>query len=99
LAATLFQKAYFKHRYTQPNSVWLTSEPVFMFQWLARFYGETSPQPQAMQLFVGMPYGIFREFTDYAAKHPELSGWALKAEKDNGIIGAITAVRAGPPAS
>jgi len=99
LAAALFQKAYFKHRFTQPNSVWMTSEPVFMFQWLARFFQDASPQPQAAALFVGMPYGFFREFADHAAKHPELSRWVLRVEKDNGIIGSITAERAGNPAS
>jgi len=97
VAAALFQKAYFAHRYTQPDSVWLTSEPGFMFQWLARFFGNESPQPQAEALFVGMPYGIFRAFTEHAARRPDLSGWILRAEKDNGIIRAITAERTGSP--
>jgi hypothetical protein len=46
-----------------------------------------------------MPYGFSRDFTAYAAKRPELSRWLLRAEKDNGIIGAITAEPAEKPSA
>ncbi len=46
---------------------------------------------------VGMPFGIFREFTAYAAKRPDLSGWVLRAQKADGIIVSITAEPAGIP--
>jgi hypothetical protein len=94
LAASLFKGAYRLHRYSDPDSVWLTSEPVFMFQWLARFFEGEFPQEQMEALFTGMNYGLVRDFSAFAASRPKLAQWELQVEKDNGIVESIRGVRA-----
>ena len=97
LAAALFKKLFFFNRTTHPNSVWATSEPVFMYQWVAHFFGDESPQEQVELLFLGMPYSYFLDFKTYAAKHPELSRWVLQATKDNGLTDSIRVEPAAKP--
>jgi hypothetical protein len=95
LTARLFKTLYHRNRYTRPDSIWLTSEPVFLFQWLARYFGNDDfPREQAQALFVGLPYGFFREFVAFSESQPNLRGWTLSAEEDNGIVTAISARRA-----
>jgi hypothetical protein len=92
LAAAIFQRSYFRDRFSRPDSSWLTSEPGFMLEWFASFLeGPAFPQAEAEALFVGMPYGFFREYLALAETRPELSRWAIRAREDNGIIEAIDA--------
>ncbi len=96
-AARLFKQAYFQNRFSRPDSVWLSSEPAFMFQWLARFLQdpEVFPQAELDALFLGMPYSFFGDFTAFAAPRPGLSRWVLRVEEDNGRIQSITGEAAG----
>lgn len=92
LAAGIFKWSYLRQRHTQPDSPFVRSEPGFMLDWFAAFLaGPEFPQAEAEALFVGMPYGYFREYLAFAESRPELSRWAIKAQDDNGIIEAITA--------
>jgi hypothetical protein len=95
LAARLFKKNYMRHR-TELDSIWVTSEPRFIIAWLARFFrdGGEFPQQQVDALFLGLNYGLFRDFLAYAESHPRLSRWAVSAKDDNGIVYEITAVPA-----
>jgi len=93
LAAAIFKRCYFRERYAHPDSLWVTTEPGFMLDWLDSFFvGPEFPQAEAEALFVGMHYGYFREFLAYAETHPELSRWTVRAEDDDGIIESIAAV-------
>lgn len=92
LAAGIFKSSYLRQRHTQPDSPFVRSEPGFMLDWFAAFLaGPDFPQAEAEALFVGMPYGYFREYLALAESRPELSGWAIRAQDDNGIIETITA--------
>jgi hypothetical protein len=63
-----------------------------MLDWFAAFLsGPEFPQAEAEALFVGMPYGYFREYLAFAESRPELSRWAIQAQDDNGIIETIAA--------
>jgi hypothetical protein len=91
LAAAIFQNRYYRDRHRQPATPWLTREPRFMLDWFASFLtGPEFPQAEADALFVGMPYGYFREYLALAETRPELSRWEMRARDDNGVIHEIT---------
>ena len=97
LAAAIFRSSYFRDRYRQPGTHWLTSEPRFMLDWFASLLaGPEFPQAEAEALFVGMPYGYFREFLALAEARPELSRWGIRADDDNGIIESVAARSVAP---
>lgn len=92
LAAAIFQRSYYRDRFARPDSPWLTSEPGFMLDWFASLLESPAfPQVEAEALFVGMPYGFFREYLALAETRPELSRWKIVAAEDNGIIETVTA--------
>jgi hypothetical protein len=93
LAAYAWKQLYHGRRYVDPDSIWVTDERDFLFDWLASFFGPESPQAVAEVMFVGVDYGVFREFEAFARSRPELSQWRLRAEDDNGIIQSVTAER------
>jgi hypothetical protein len=66
-----------------------------MLDWFAPL-GARVPPAEAEALFVGMPYGYFREFLALAETRPELSRWGVRAEDDNGIIESVAARNASP---
>ena len=98
LAAASLRVLYFQHRLNEPNSVWVTSEPDFLFDWFATYFRDGSPEAAANALFVGFDYGIFRRFEAFAKSRPDLAPWLLRAQDDNGIIEAVTVERRTPPA-
>jgi hypothetical protein len=79
-----------RHRYAQPDSVWVTSEPEYLFGWLAKYLDSEAASEAANVLFVGLPFQVFRDFQAYARSHPELAPIVLRAEDDNGIIQNVT---------
>lgn len=92
LAAGIFKWSYHQARHSRPDSRWVRSEPGFMLDWFASFLDEPEfPQPEAEALFLGMPYGFFRQYLGVAGSRPQASRWALQAEDDNGIIERIAA--------
>lgn len=97
LAARLFVGFVRLHR-IEPKSIWLTSEPRFMFGWFEQFVreGKDFPQEQATALFRGLDYGMFREYLAFAKTRPDLSAWQISVEKDDGIIEAVSGRRIGP---
>jgi hypothetical protein len=94
LACGSWKLLYERNRHVRPESPWVVSEPAFLFDWLASYFGETSPEEPANVLFVGVNYGVFRDFEAFARGRPALSGWRLVARDDNGIIREVTAERA-----
>lgn len=93
-AARIFEREWWRRRHREPESSWLTKEPVFLFGWLASFYGDDAfPQREAEFLLVGMPVGFLREFQAFAAGRPQLARWTLTAEDDNGVVESIAAAR------
>ena len=95
LAARLFVESYFRNR-IHTSSPWVTSEPTFMFGWLEEFFrgADEFPQPQVEAMFIGMHYGMFRDFLAYARGRPHFSAWVIVAKDDNGIIESIEGRRA-----
>ncbi len=86
LAAALLQRLYAQNRYAKPATRWTTSEPEFLFGWLATQAADDYPDAAVRQLFLGMNYGFFRRFEAYAKDVPALAQWQIEAEEDNGII-------------
>lgn len=92
-AAALLRALYFKNRSTDPNSIWVTSEPQFMFGWLATYFREGSPEAAANAFFVGFPVGTLRDFEAFGKDRPEVAPWRIRAQDDNGIIESVTTER------
>ena len=97
-AATLYRRSWAPHR-TELDSIWTTSEPLFVYAWLAGFFsdGREFPQAQMDVLFVGTSYSLFRNFVRYANDRPKISRWAISAEDENGIVTKVTGSPATPP--
>jgi hypothetical protein len=99
-AAILFRRSWAPHR-SELDSIWTTSEPLFMYAWLAEFFqdGGDFPQQQMDSLFLGTSYSLFRNFMQYAQARPQVSHWVITAEDDDGIVQKISGSPARPPAS
>jgi hypothetical protein len=97
-AATLFRRSWAPHR-AELDSIWTTSEPLFIYAWLASLFvdGRDFPQQEMDTLFVGTSYSLFRNFLGYAKDRPHLSRWRISAEDDNGIVTKVTGSPAQPP--
>ena len=97
-AATLFRRSWAPHR-AELDSIWTTSEPPFMYAWLAGFFrdGGDFPQAQMDGLFVGTSYSLFRNFVSYAKDRPQISKWVISAEDENGITTKVTGSAIAPP--
>jgi len=80
LAARSYRKSWAPHR-TELDSIWTTSEPLFLFAWLAGFFSDRQefPQEQMEALFLGMNYGLFR---DFLAKGKIASFDVMRCESD-----------------
>lgn len=100
LATLLWQQLWFLDRYTRPDSAWRTSEPEFLFDWLASYFegAEEFPREKAEALLRSMPWSFYQSFLAYARTQPELSRWSFQAEDDNGRIRSVTGERAKAPA-
>lgn len=90
-AALVFKRHWWRNRYTNPESPWLTEEPAFLFAWLESLTGDEFPRTEAERLLLGMPYGFYEDYAAFAAESPALGRWQLFVEKDNGIVEAIAA--------
>jgi hypothetical protein len=99
MAADCLKALYFKNRLSDPASVWVTSEPDFMFEWLARYFSDGFPEEAANTLLAGFPGSVFRRFEEFAKTRPQLSQWAIQAHDDNGIVQSVTASRSGTETS
>lgn len=91
-AAKLFKRLYFANRIARPDSVWLVSEPVFMFQWLATYFqgSDSFPEAQMATLFVGMPLPFYDDFAAFAKTRPALARWQMQARADDGRVEAVS---------
>jgi hypothetical protein len=96
LAAYLYRKSWAPHR-TELDSIWTTSEPVFLFGWLGSFFQDAQefPQEQMNALFLGMNYGFLRDFLAYGKTRPHVARWTITAEKDNGLVDSVTGAATG----
>jgi hypothetical protein len=95
-ATALFRSAYFRNRLVDERSIWVLSEPYFLYQWLARHWGDEDPREKLEALFLGMPFNVFDNFRTFASRHPNIVHWRFEATKDNGIVQTITVE---PPAA
>jgi hypothetical protein len=92
LAAAIFQYRYHRVRHGEPDSPWIRSEPGFLFDWFDAFLAEPGfPQAEAEALFVGMPYGLFREYGAHREAVSEAARIPFEVEDDNGIIERVIA--------
>lgn len=91
LAAVLYRKLYYRDRYRAPDPVWLTSEPDFVFDWLASLHdGDAFPGDAVRALLVGMPFPFAQRYAAWAAQHPATARWELEVVEDNGIVESVT---------
>lgn len=97
LAAAVFKRAWYRDRYQNPGSRFHSSEPVFMYEWLGSYFDGEFPQPQAEQLFLGMPHDFFDRFQEWARGRAAIEAWKISAPEDNGRIEAVSAERASQP--
>lgn len=98
IAVRLFKRAYDRHRITDPGSIWVGSEPAFVFQWVGSYFGPAAfPQAEVNALLLGMPHGFFRDFEAFAARQPAMRAWTIEVEDDNGIIRSVAARPAADP--
>jgi hypothetical protein len=89
LAAAIFQSFYWQNRFANPESRWLTTEPEFLFAWLATLPGDEFPEDAVTSLFVGLNYNFFRRFERFTASDARLTRWTLVAIEDNGIVESV----------
>ncbi len=85
-ALACFQPLYNQHRHTDRSSVWVASEPTFLYGWLARRIAVGDGEEAARALFLRMPWSFYQGFQAYAEGRPELAAYRIVAEEDNGII-------------
>ena len=97
VAVRLFKRAYHRHRFTDPGSLWVRAEPAFLFHWLGSRFGEEFPQSEVEALLLGMPYDFFRDFEAFAAREPAMSRWTVRVQDDNGVIESVAARPAADP--
>lgn len=97
IAASLFVRLYMKKRFSDPGSVWVRSEPTFMFAWLAALFGEEFPRKQVDDLIKGVPYALASDFLAFAKSDPRTRDWEITIREDDGIVDAITARRREKP--
>lgn len=92
-AIRLFKYLYNRDvKHANWDSVWVTSEPYFVFQWLGdESAGEEFPQETMDRLFVRSSYGLFRLFQSYSANRAPFRQWDIRAQDDNGTIESVTA--------
>ena len=94
LAAGCFKVLYYRARAAQPDSVYVTTAPDFMFAWLETYFSDgTFPTDAVNTLFGGLPYNVFRDFQGFAKTQPSISVWDIRAEEDNGVIRTVTGTR------
>ena len=90
-AAVLFKTLYLRERYANPGAIWFTSEPEFLFAWLASFYDEGFPQAEVEALLRSMPAPFAAELDAWAAAHPRMARWRVEVTDDNGLIETVQA--------
>jgi hypothetical protein len=96
-AARIHRYLYRVHRVDDPHSIWVTSEPAFMIQWLSTFFEPgVFPDTEINVLAWKLPLGFYDQLQAYAKTHPEMRKWRLVVEEDNGKIEKITGVAITP---
>ncbi len=94
-AVSLFRLSFQRDRYANPPTPWTTTEPEFMFDWLAAIFAaraetdEPFPQDETQRLFLGQPRDFFERFEAWGRDQPELRGWRILYEEDNGRLEKI----------
>lgn len=99
LACGVFKQAWRRERLADPGSTWATSEPQFMFTWLASFFTDDAfPQKQAEWLLLEMPPSFFGEYQAFVARQaqygkPPIARWKLEYQEDDGRLESIRATK------
>ena len=99
-AMTVYRIFYVANRYRHPDSIWITSEPTFLFQWFETFVSDKDfPKLQAQFLLQGGTYTFAQLFLEHAEHRPKLAAWRIEVDADDGYVTAIRASRAGANAA
>jgi hypothetical protein len=95
-ACGIFKRFYEENRYAHPDSVWSSSEAVFLFDWLETFFAKQKQLPAAELRILshGAPYPFGAQFLEHAKTRKAFAGWRFAIEDDNGRIVTINGERA-----
>lgn len=100
LATRVFRPLWRTKRIEQPNSLWATAEPAFLFQWATDFFeGDSFPQKQVDALLRKMPKTYSQLWTSYVKRLYGKQGvkqWDFEFEYDNGLVDQVRGVLARP---
>jgi hypothetical protein len=100
LATRAFRPLWRTQRIEQPNSLWSTAEPAFLFQWATDFFeGDTFPQQQVDSLLRKMPKTYSQLWTSYVKRVYGTHGvkqWDFEFRYDNGLVDEVRGVLARP---
>jgi len=92
-AVAIFKYFYNRNREVDPQSIWLNSEPLFVFEWLEGFYGDDFPEREVMILLGRLPHPFAMRYIEFARQRPASAGWMIELEDDNGEIVAVRGER------
>ena len=105
LATRVFRPLWRYKRLDQPNSLWATAEPVFLFQWATEYFedeGDVFPQKQMDAFLRKMPktYSVlWLQYVDRLYGEGGVKQWDFEFDYDNGLVDAVRGVRARPAAA
>jgi hypothetical protein len=99
-AAVIAKTLFLRVRYAEPQSMWLTSEPEFLFAWFEDLCASGAfPQQAAEALLRGLPRPLADRLNAHLAASPARVGWRVEVRDDNGLIDQVRGVRVAPGAS
>ena len=99
-AAVIAKTMFLRVRYADAQSIWLTSEPEFLFAWFEDLCANGAfPQQAAEALLRGMPRPHGDRLNAYLAASPARIGWRVEVADDNGLIDEVRGVPVAPNAS
>jgi hypothetical protein len=100
LATRVFRPLWRTQRIAEPNSLWATAEPAFLFQWATDFFeGDAFPQKQVDALLRKMPKSYAGLWTSWVGRLHGAQGvkqWDFEFAYDNGLVDEVRGVLARP---
>ena len=100
LATQAFRPLWRFKRVEQPNSIWASAEPIFLFQWATEYFeGNTFPQERVDALLRKMPKTYSARWLRYVEGLRGTEGvkqWDFVFDYDNGLVDEVSGVLARP---
>jgi len=93
LASRIVGRAYRRDRYADPESRWMTTERLYVYDWLATFVWSEFPRERVEDMLVRTPWSYAQLFVAWAEGQPRMAQWEMRVEEDNGLVERVTAVR------